>query len=1005
MASPMSHHMQPHADHLNPPTIVGDYVVGSEIGRGSFATVYLASRTQVLKNGHNDLQPTPFAVKSVLRDKLNRKLSENLQSEIKILQGLRHPNIVQLLDVVNTDRHIHLIMEYCSLGDLSSFIKRKGVQNSQINVNPGSNYLAGLSGGLAEFVVRHFLNHLVKAMIFLRQNSLIHRDLKPQNLLLSVAPIGSRHIEVNGSMVPALPVLKLADFGFARSLASQDMASTLCGSPLYMAPEVLRGDKYDAKADLWSLGAILYEMIYGRPPFKAQNHIDLLKKIDRGDGTIRFPGEDNGHQVGFDPVSSLTGHTTRNVAPSSNRPNRASPTPAGYHRSSPQPSIGMAVNIVQPSEDLKDLIRQLLKRNPIERMSFEEFFLHPAVQASTPRSLTPTPTSMSMESSGNSETSYHNAQPPFASSSTISSSRDAPSEAPRKGHPSSLPSGFLSTGKAISPTANRTRSKSFANPEGMSYAEVLNHQDNGGSSRNSNERQSHSQSSQQNSRESLTPPSSPRRSYASVAKSPTLDARPLTSAESMLNRNEPLRRSNGSTERESRRRSSAPHVQFMMSNLDPPFPNYAVDPNAFAHMQTNGRDNGASVTSLGSIEMSGGSGEADERDRMVMLVKKPSSSSNSPRTAASSAPTGGFVTHHTHHRHNGHHKSSAALKNSNLDEYVVVEKGAVEVNWLADEVERMVGLGVNQGNNVNNNNGYHHNNSNHRNSNGSTPTSKRRTNENTSPSDGNKTPWAETFKGRPQSQMPESMHRFLDPPVDNGHRTAQSSSLQDHLAMLNRCARRGQAIHQFADERLLVAKNAVIKDSPGSNNSMNGNMKGSSSRAWAEEALALYIRALSLYEQGMTVARAVLSRGAPGVNLGSLSAAVAWIRDRFNECLERAELARKVMESKPDMTPARTVEKMIHDRALDMAETAGVSELNGGDLASCEAAYSHAALLLEGILQEHQGNNNNQDSLPFSMDVQFETISSDDRAAIERFLASLYVQISRIRESSGVKRR
>ena len=112
MASPLlhHHHHQPntvvngihHTDGLiNQPTLIGDYILSNEIGRGSFATVYLASRTQVVKNnGHGDLKPTPFAVKSVLRDKLNRKLSENLQSEIKILQGLKHPNIVQLIDVV-----------------------------------------------------------------------------------------------------------------------------------------------------------------------------------------------------------------------------------------------------------------------------------------------------------------------------------------------------------------------------------------------------------------------------------------------------------------------------------------------------------------------------------------------------------------------------------------------------------------------------------------------------------------------------------------------------------------------------------------------------------------------------------------------------------------------------------------------------------------------------------------------------------------------------------------
>ena len=86
------------------------------------------------------------------------------------------------------------------------------------------------------------------------------RDLKPQNMLLSEATPRA--------------VLKIADFGFARALTpEQGLAETLCGSPLYMAPEILQFQRYDAKADLWSLGAILFEMVAGRPPYGGANHI------------------------------------------------------------------------------------------------------------------------------------------------------------------------------------------------------------------------------------------------------------------------------------------------------------------------------------------------------------------------------------------------------------------------------------------------------------------------------------------------------------------------------------------------------------------------------------------------------------------------------------------------------------------------------------------------------------------------------------------------------------
>jgi len=109
----------------------------------------------------------------------------------------------------------------------------------------------------------------------LHRENVLHRDLKPQNILLS-----------NSSTDP---VLKIADFGFARALQPQDMAATVCGSPLYMAPEILRHEPYDAKADLWSVGAILYELLLGRPPFNGANPMQLLANIERSEG-VGFDG-------------------------------------------------------------------------------------------------------------------------------------------------------------------------------------------------------------------------------------------------------------------------------------------------------------------------------------------------------------------------------------------------------------------------------------------------------------------------------------------------------------------------------------------------------------------------------------------------------------------------------------------------------------------------------------------------------------------------------------------
>lgn len=231
-------------------------------------------------------------------------------------------------------------MEYCELGDLSFFIKKR----DKLNTNPATvgmtrKYPNPPAGGLNEVVSRHFLQQLASALAFLRARNFIHRDVKPQNLLLNPSakylasakdtPLIMSVTE--DSMVPkagidSLPMLKLADFGFARSLPSTSLAETLCGSPLYMAPEILRYEKYDAKADLWSVGTVLYEMVTGKPPFRAANHVDLLRKIEQGDDVIKFSRD------------------------------------------------------YEVSTAMKALIRGLLKRNPVERISFENFFDHEVVK-------------------------------------------------------------------------------------------------------------------------------------------------------------------------------------------------------------------------------------------------------------------------------------------------------------------------------------------------------------------------------------------------------------------------------------------------------------------------------------------------------------------------------------------------------------------------------------------------------------------------------------------------
>ena len=277
--------------------------------------------------------------------KLTGKLKTALYDEINILKGLQHPHIVALYDCLEGTNHIHLVMEFCPWGDLSVFLRKREAAARQSDlVDIFKRYPNPKAAGLNEVIVRHFLQQLASALQFLREKSLVHRDIKPQNLLINPTaqylakrdPENSKYgLSDRTAITPIagllnLPMLKLADFGFARVLPKTALAETLCGSPLYMAPEILRYEKYDATADLWSVGTVLYELLTGRPPFRAANHIDLLRKVEQSRDVIRFPEE---------------------------------------------PTV---------SSDMKEFIRALLKRNSVERMGFNDFFDHRLIKGDIP---------------------------------------------------------------------------------------------------------------------------------------------------------------------------------------------------------------------------------------------------------------------------------------------------------------------------------------------------------------------------------------------------------------------------------------------------------------------------------------------------------------------------------------------------------------------------------------------------------------------------------------------
>ena len=244
-ASPAAPDASPAAT-VSTPRVIGQWEVEKQIGRGSFAVVWRARHVTTRAK---------VAVKEIQLEKLNRKLRESLESEISVLRRSRHDNIIKLHDIIKEERRIFLVLEYCAGGDVSEFIRRVG--------------------RVEEPVARRFMAQIASGLRAMRAQNLIHRDLKPQNLLLTAPRSDAR--------------LKIADFGFARYVHPTGMAETLCGSPLYMAPEILSYQKYDAKADLWSVGTILYELLVGRPPFTGANPMQLLKNIERSDAKI--PGK------------------------------------------------------------------------------------------------------------------------------------------------------------------------------------------------------------------------------------------------------------------------------------------------------------------------------------------------------------------------------------------------------------------------------------------------------------------------------------------------------------------------------------------------------------------------------------------------------------------------------------------------------------------------------------------------------------------------------------------
>nr|GMD11549.1 CBL-interacting protein kinase 5-like [Ipomoea batatas]GME19002.1 CBL-interacting protein kinase 5-like [Ipomoea batatas] len=217
------------------------YQIGRLLGQGTFAKVYHARN---LKSGEN------VAVKMIDKEKVMKVgLIDMIKREISVMRMIKHPNVVQLHEVMASKTKIYFVMEYVRGGELFDKVAK---------------------GRLKEETARRYFQQLIAAVDFCHSRGVYHRDLKPENLLLD--EMGN---------------LKVSDFGLsalAESRRQDGLLHTTCGTPAYVAPEVITKRGYDGeKADIWSCGVILFVLLAGYLPFQDANLMQMYRKISRGD--------------------------------------------------------------------------------------------------------------------------------------------------------------------------------------------------------------------------------------------------------------------------------------------------------------------------------------------------------------------------------------------------------------------------------------------------------------------------------------------------------------------------------------------------------------------------------------------------------------------------------------------------------------------------------------------------------------------------------------------------
>ena len=226
------------------------YTVEFFLDEGSFGSVYLARHIKT---------QNVVAVKAICREQLKKtSVLTDLRNEITTLLDVQHPNLIHLEAVFDdeNEEHVFLVMEYANGGDLYTQIVKKDIDYT-------------------EHEARTIFLQTARAVHYLHTKNIVHRDLKPENIVLS-------SMENDAG-------IKIIDFGFATTLADDQVMTEICGTLGYIAPEILKGLSYNNRCDVWSLGIILYILLSGVQPFFHDDEAEEKRRVFEGD--LHFPDE------------------------------------------------------------------------------------------------------------------------------------------------------------------------------------------------------------------------------------------------------------------------------------------------------------------------------------------------------------------------------------------------------------------------------------------------------------------------------------------------------------------------------------------------------------------------------------------------------------------------------------------------------------------------------------------------------------------------------------------